>query len=469
MAEHKHLRIEVPNYDHTSGSDLQPISYIQLGGAPDHSHSACERGDDLLELVGLTESATSFYKDDYRYTQDQQHPNTKYHFRDGESDDDTVTPQTLTSQLLTRGGWRDHTDGNRICTTRGDKVEIIGGNFKQIILGRRTKTKDAGGLELPDGWRESYWESSGGHHKKSTTNTPGERVNIYWCEDTGTWRTVTETIKGDLYERYSGIIVEEYLGGPIITEIGGEDPKDDIEGASTTISQNQPTEELEEKWINPSKRKKERPFISETVYADSIHRRLDTTTSYNSDSTEFDYDEKIYTGFLKEKTKADEKLIENVTVDSDVEMTDIIGVPTNDERTTFDKITTFNKKVRTIYLEEREKFDDKTVTHNGGFTLSAGYQNSVEFCLGAKSCTHRAFQFNLTGASTAGIVISAAAEIKIGLFLEGFVGPTIEAVLAPKIEAKMVRTTYELEHHESFILREIFAVEKSWTGGHHGG
>ncbi len=38
--------------------------------------------------------------------------------------------------LHTKGGWRDHSDGNRITTTRGDKVEVIRGNYKLLVLGR---------------------------------------------------------------------------------------------------------------------------------------------------------------------------------------------------------------------------------------------------------------------------------------------------------------------------------------------
>jgi hypothetical protein len=40
--------------------------------------------------------------------------------------------------LHSKGGWRDHTDGNRITTTRGDKVEVIRGNYKLVVLGRRS-------------------------------------------------------------------------------------------------------------------------------------------------------------------------------------------------------------------------------------------------------------------------------------------------------------------------------------------
>lgn len=40
-------------------------------------------------------------------------------------------------KLFTRGGWWDHSDGNRITTTYGDKVEVIRGNYKMVIMGRQ--------------------------------------------------------------------------------------------------------------------------------------------------------------------------------------------------------------------------------------------------------------------------------------------------------------------------------------------
>jgi hypothetical protein len=59
--------------------------------------------------------------------------------------------QHESSQLHTRGGWRDHTDGNRITTTRGDKVEVIRGNYKLLVLGRAMTTGLANTTEgFPD-------------------------------------------------------------------------------------------------------------------------------------------------------------------------------------------------------------------------------------------------------------------------------------------------------------------------------
>jgi hypothetical protein len=42
-----------------------------------------------------------------------------------------------TLKLLTKGGWWDHSDGNHISTTMGDKLEVVQGNYKLVILGRQ--------------------------------------------------------------------------------------------------------------------------------------------------------------------------------------------------------------------------------------------------------------------------------------------------------------------------------------------
>jgi hypothetical protein len=50
-----------------------------------------------------------------------------------------LDPRIVESAILhAKGGWRDHSDGNRITTTRGDKVEVIQGNYKLVVLGRQS-------------------------------------------------------------------------------------------------------------------------------------------------------------------------------------------------------------------------------------------------------------------------------------------------------------------------------------------
>lgn len=65
--------------------------------------------------------------------------------------------RTETYRLLSKGGWWDHSDGNRISTTAGDKVEVIQGNYKLVVLGRRaaTDTSDKKVTDVSGGYEQT--------------------------------------------------------------------------------------------------------------------------------------------------------------------------------------------------------------------------------------------------------------------------------------------------------------------------
>ncbi len=288
VAGQKHLRLEVPHYDSETSTATAPSSYIHLGGRrTDHDGKA--PGDDLLERIGLTTSTESFYLDDYRYANSQQHGNTVYHRKDG-IDAKPTRPQAMTGQLITRGGWREHTDGNRITTTRGDRVEVIGGNYKMVVLGRVwSDTSD-------HGFCPSYWESSGGHNKDGT-NTPGEVTSIVWKEAEtrendsyeATWKVYDETIKGKVISRYTGNQYEWNTCDLIVDTIGSADSvglEDDgcPEISSADVAAAQQQEEPEDGWVmsvDPA-RKKINPEITETTTATEIYDEIHANQSISA-------------------------------------------------------------------------------------------------------------------------------------------------------------------------------------------
>jgi len=150
--------------------------------------------DAAISITGRLRDDELFFKDDQRYGEGRQDPETEYvrmlaseHNNSG-LNQEGVDPKDLTKELRTRGGWRDHTDGNRISTTRGDKVEVVRGNFSRIVFGRVTGPKVNEGL----------YESSGGHNY-NRSSTPGYITSITWVEDelNGTWKVVEETERGD--------------------------------------------------------------------------------------------------------------------------------------------------------------------------------------------------------------------------------------------------------------------------------
>ena len=104
------------------------------------------------------------------------------------------------SQLHTKGGWRDHSDGNRITTTWGDKVEVIRGNYRMLVLGRRDDTQQVTGWDMSGGLVDTDGDDldSG----KSTT-TAHDLNNIYnveyrWEADSnGRWGWTQTTVTGN--------------------------------------------------------------------------------------------------------------------------------------------------------------------------------------------------------------------------------------------------------------------------------
>ena len=301
----KHLRLEVPHYDDDTVTRTNPSSYIHLG-AQRTDDDAKGRGDDLLKLVGLTTSTKKFYRDDWRHANSQQHPKTVYHRQDG-IDDQTKSPQQLTGELLTRGGWREHTDGNRITTTRGDRVEVIGGNYKMVVLGRVFSRAAS------NGWGQSYWESSGGHNKDGT-NTPGEVTSIVWkaseseCKDTysATWKVYDETIKGKVCSRYTGNTYDYDECDLIVETIGSPDSVGVTASAapaipSADVADAQQQTNPEAGWVMSASpaRKKINPDITETTKATSMEDEIHANQSIGAF---IDEDEVIRTSKVENTT-----------------------------------------------------------------------------------------------------------------------------------------------------------------------
>jgi hypothetical protein len=126
--------------------------------------------------------------------------------------------QAVTKKIPKYVGWRDHTEGHRITTTRGDKIEIVGGNYKLISLGR-------GGGTVHTEW-------SGGH-VIDTLEAPGNVTSINWravpsVDDEPGWQWVEETVKGNVIERYHGSMRTEHYGDEVISIVGRSDEDDTI-------------------------------------------------------------------------------------------------------------------------------------------------------------------------------------------------------------------------------------------------
>lgn len=198
----------------------------------------------------------------------------KSFYASGVGNGSVTTDQTKRIQeskkLHYRGGWRDHSDGNRITTTLGDKVEVIRGNYKMVVLGRQPTVNDP-----VDSLSNSVttWDASGGHIS-DWRFTPGAFTEISWVKHTDTfgfetWKVTEETVKGDVDETYHGIVTEQYLGPSVTTTTGwsGGGGTDDLTRAANDAT-NTSIPKLYR--ANPSLNR-ENPTITERTWAKNIY------------------------------------------------------------------------------------------------------------------------------------------------------------------------------------------------------
>lgn len=180
----KYALLEVPNFNNAKDPAQAMSSYLRLGAVKDLSIAA-NPGAPKASGEDLAAKVTTFIDDDRH--------------RDGCPEFVPVAERKAeTAKLHTKGGWRDHSDGNRVSTTRGDKVEVIQGNYRMLVLGRQD--------------HDSGWDVSGGHVGEGGITFEGSS-EIRW-EQTygGTWRVIEESVKGDVFTTYHGDTHDVYSG-----------------------------------------------------------------------------------------------------------------------------------------------------------------------------------------------------------------------------------------------------------------
>ncbi len=171
-----------------------------------------------------------FFVDDVRYR-----PGDVTHLPSGKTattkDDDPghglsmTDRQAESAKLYARGGWRDHSDGNRISTTYGDKVEVVRGNYKMVVMGRQDAPGEAMG-----------WEATGSHIQDYAPGTmPGASYWLQWIPDyqesgdqlvgsKGVWLLANTTENVYEYARNAGNFREEKWGDLDEAYVGSENP-----------------------------------------------------------------------------------------------------------------------------------------------------------------------------------------------------------------------------------------------------
>jgi hypothetical protein len=209
----KNALIEVPDYDATA--DGNQTSYIRLGHFTVDDMTKPERGSDLVEAVlqvgpsdGWSDSpGPRVFEDDWRKRPIDVGVSGA---TDMTQDDRQARSAALTNKQTPTAGWRDHTQGDRITTTRGDKLEVIGGNYKLVVMGRTGDPTQSSGLDFSGGLFQDF------------DAAPGTINEIRWVQDgsDGTWKIFEKATKGIVHSLYSGDVTEEFYGSTITTIIG---------------------------------------------------------------------------------------------------------------------------------------------------------------------------------------------------------------------------------------------------------
>ncbi|MBK6513143.1 MAG: hypothetical protein IPM79_07095 [Polyangiaceae bacterium] len=301
----KHLLLEVPDHVSQSGDeDRTMTTFLRMGTFDPNAP-----GMSLIE-----EAEEEGFLDD-----DRDRGNNPAGFPAG-SPGHTLTKAERaqeTSRLRTRGGWQDHSDGNRISTTLGDKVEIIRGNYKLLVLGRQDALAKAAG-----------WDVSGGKVEDQDVYPPSY-TEWKWVQTwNGTWKLTEMIERTDVHSITHGNLKEEFYGDKMESIVGSADESVNVEHSVESSKKKRP--EIVEKTFAKSITSETGsaavpvPTITDTTFAGAITETTtaaavtETATLGASTSTT------TVTGELKDTTTAS-KLVESGTFGSTDSTTTVTG------------------------------------------------------------------------------------------------------------------------------------------------
>jgi hypothetical protein len=382
----KHALLEVPDFGGGMSSYLRLGAAAPLGSCP---------GDDLAKRI-------QGFEDDTRKREPGAPP--------------VGERQAESAKLHTKGGWRDHSDGNRITTTKGDKVEIIGGNYRMLVLGR--------------GEHNSGWDVSGGHVSEVGETFAGGS-SIEWVEEYGgTWKVVETTVKGEVNSTYHGIVIDRYYGKRKESYTGQEvlptlDAKDDSvddskpEHINHVATQNPVI--IDKTWAESissytGSAALPVPTITEVTWAKTMVSEThaesitDKTFADSTDSTT------TVTGAITSVTRA-KSMKDTTTVDENVES----------ESTAKKFITTTHGDTDDhTYGNAKSYTEGNSLTEVKGIETTINYGMVNELVLGAMIDSTIGGTASLTVGPKMDVNISASAEFSLSAMVEFSAGPKIE-------------------------------------------
>jgi hypothetical protein len=118
--------------------------------------------------------------------------------------DTTTVRKAETARLLTKGGWWDHADGNRISTTCGDKIDVVQGNYKLVVLGRQKPSSSDGNA--------ASFDMSGGHVVDQDAAPNANVMCVEYVESEGVWTVLEDNGSGNLTSKFHGQMKELFTG-----------------------------------------------------------------------------------------------------------------------------------------------------------------------------------------------------------------------------------------------------------------
>jgi len=282
--------------------------------------------------------------------------------------------------------WRDHTDGNRVTTTRGDKIEVIQGNYQMVVLGRQ---EHQSGLSAEAG---NVGQNS--ITFRGTVKREGGRV-------------IEETVKGDVHTTYHGDVVDEYHGSLLESRTGSESPGVDRENPDV----------LEKTWAKriesyTGSAPTRVPLIKHETWAIEMVSKTNALSMSG---------ETIVEGASRSATKA-ATLTSETTADAITDTTTVTG---NVEST-----TTAAKQISTTHADSDDTtYGDTTSYHEGNSNVTVkGVETTVN--LGMVNESILGMMNDCTIGATLGATVGGSLNVQIGVDVGITLGAHIDVKLA---------------------------------------
>ncbi|XYI00759.1 hypothetical protein ACMHYB_13770 [Sorangium sp. So ce1128] len=327
--------------------------------------------------------------------------------------------------------WRDETDGNRITTTRGDKIEVIGGTYKMKVLGRRAF--------------EASTEVEDGRIKEGGITFQGRSEIDFVQGPRGARRIRETTVKGEVHTTYQGDAVEHHHGSKLVSRTGDPNTPSPIEDYPAQMTEN-PTI-IDRTWAKSiasytGSAKLPVPRIYEETWAETMESTTHVTTTTDETTVKGSSRETMKAGSIKSTT----------TVEQTISDTTKAGTIKN--KTEADKIISETRADTKDEMygdaDSYTKGDSKTVVDGIETTINLGMVNEVvlgamvEATLGAEATLSVGATVDATLGLEASISVTATLEASVGPSLE--MGPAREKVSLDRSKAAPVRTNIAAVH-----------------------